>query len=85
MSVDKSPNELKIKYIADNVTSDVNEIKRLIQHKEEQINNNKMLSQGTTPRRFYDLIASLCDLTSGSGDRGTPLVWVTGWWKNYSD
>lgn len=83
--LDKSPNELKIKYIADNVTSDVNEIKKLIQHKEEQINNNKMLSQGTTPRRFYDLVASLCDLVSGSGDRGCPVVWVTNYFKNYSD
>lgn len=83
--LDKSPNELKIKYIADNVTADANEIKKLIKQKEEHINNNKMLAQGTTPRRYYDLIASLCDLTSGSGDRGTPLVWVTGWWKNFSD
>lgn len=83
--LDKSPNELKIKYIADNVTSDEDEIKELIKQKEEKISNNKMLAQGTTPRRYYDLIASLCDLTSGSGDRGTPLVWVQNFFKNYSN
>ena len=83
--LDKSPNEIKIKYIADTVTDDENNMKQLIKGKHDHINKNPMLAQGTTPRRYFDLLASLCDLTSGSGDKGTPVVWVQGYFKNYSD
>lgn len=80
----QSPNEIKIKYIADNVTDNPDEIKTLIKDKSNHINNNKMLAQGTTPRRYCDLLASLCDLTSGSGDKGTPVVLVQNYFKNYA-
>ena len=81
----QSPNEIKIKYIADTVTDDENNMKQLIKDKHDHINKNPMLAQGTTPRRYFDLLASLCDLTSGSGDKGTPVVWVQGYFKNYAD
>lgn len=80
----QSPNEIKIKYIADTLTDDLTNIKNLIKDKETEINNNPIFAQGTTPRRYYDLIASLCDLTSGSGDKGTPVIWIKDYFKNYS-
>ena len=80
----QSPNELKIKYIADEVTDDSENIKTLIEEKNKHIDMNPMLAQGTTPRRYYDLIASLCDLTSGSGDKGTPVIWIKDYFKNYA-
>lgn len=83
--LDKSPNEIKIKYLADTITDDTEKIKNWIKDKHEQINFNPMLAQGTTPRRYYDLLASLCDLTSGSGDKGTPVVLVQNYFKNFSD
>ena len=52
---------------------------------DKDMHTNPMLTQGTTPRRYFDLLASLCDLTSGSGDKGTPVVWVQGYFKNYAD
>lgn len=83
--LDKSPNELKIKYLADTITDDTEKIKNWIKEKEEQINDNPMLAQGTTPRKYYDLLASLCDLTSGSGDKGTPVILIKNYFKNFAD
>lgn len=80
----QSPNEIKIKYIADTLTDSLSDIKNLIKDKETEISNNPILAQGTTPRRYYDLIASLCDLTSGSGDKGTPVIWIKDYFKNYA-
>ena len=85
-----TPNELKLKYISDNKFADLkgdelkSAIKEEIKHKESNL-KGKMLSQGTTPRRLTDLIGSLCDLTSGSGDKGTPVVFVQGYFDNLSD
>lgn len=85
-----SPNELKLKYLSDNKFSDLKgeELNEAI--KKEIIEKNKDLkgtieTQGTTPRRYTDLIGSLCDLTSGSGDKGTPVVLVQNYFKNYAD
>jgi hypothetical protein len=85
-----TPNEIKIKYLADNDFKDLNgeELKKAIS---ESIQNKKsnlvgdMASQGTTPRRLTDLIGSLCDLTSGSGDKGTPVILVQGYFDNFTD
>ncbi len=83
------PNEIKLKYVADNDLSAfsgeeaVAKMKELIAHKQSDLTNN-MLSQGTTPRQLTDLLASLCDLTSGSGDKGTPFILVQNYFKNYS-
>ena len=83
-----TPNELKLKYLADNdfVGLSGEELKKAI---EERIRNKgnlagSMASQGTTPRRLTDLIGSLCDLTSGSGDKGTPIILVQGYFDNYT-
>lgn len=82
-----TPNELKLKYISDNKFADLkgeelkNAIKEEIKKKENDLKGN-MLSQGTTPRRLTDLIGSLCDLTSGSGDKGTPVVFIQGYFDN---
>lgn len=82
-----TPNELKLKYISDNKFADLKgeelkeAIKEEIKKKESNLVGN-MLSQGTTPRRLTDLIGSLCDLTSGSGDKGTPVVFVQGYFDN---
>ena len=83
--LDKSPNEIKIKYIADTITDDTEKIKNWIKDKKQQIDDNPMLAQGTTPRKYYDLLASLCDLTSGSGDKGTPVILVQNYFKNFGD
>ena len=79
-----TPNELKLKYIADNESADEDFIVERIKHKDDNL-TGQMISQGTTPRRYRDLIASLCDLTSGSGDKGTPVVWIKNYFKNYAD
>lgn len=84
-----TPNEIKLKYLADNKIANLNgqeaidAMKKLITEKENNL-VNKAESLGTTPRRITDLVGSLCDLTSGSGDKGTPIVLVTGYFDNYA-
>ncbi len=84
-----TPNELKIKYLADNDFAALSgeelrsAVEESIRHKESDLKGN-MASQGTTPRQLTDLIGSLCDLTSGSGDKGTPVVFIQGYFDNYS-
>lgn len=87
--LDGTPNELKIKYLADNAYSDLSgeALKQAIVEEIKKKDGNlvgKMASEGTTPRRLTDLIGSLCDLTSGSGDKGTPVVYIQGYFDNYS-
>ena len=84
-----TPNELKLKYLADNDFSDLEgeELKAAIKAKIHEKDDNlvgQMASEGTTPRRLTDLIGSLCDLTSGSGDKGTPIIWIQGYFDNYT-
>ncbi|MEE0928229.1 MAG: coenzyme F420-0:L-glutamate ligase [Acutalibacteraceae bacterium] len=84
-----TPNELKLKYLADNDFADLSgdALKEAIKEKIQQKDDNlvgKMASEGTTPRRLTDLIGSLCDLTSGSGDKGTPIVFIQGYFDNYT-
>lgn len=84
------PNELKLKYLADNDFSGLSgeALKAAISERIKQKGSNlvgQMESQGTTPRRLTDLIGSLCDLTSGSGDKGTPIVWIQGYFDNYTN
>ena len=85
-----TPNEIKLKYISDNKYPDLegeellNAIKKEIKTKDKQL-KGKMASQGTTPRRYIDLIGSLADLTSGSGDKGTPVVYIQGYFDNFSN
>ena len=79
-----TPNELKFKFIADNESADEDYIVERIKHKDNDL-SGQMVSQGTTPRMYRDLIASLCDLTSGSGDKGTPVIWIKNYFKNYAD
>jgi len=83
-----TPNELKLKYLADNDFKDLSgdELKKAISESIKAKDGNlvgNMASQGTTPRQLTDLIGSLCDLTSGSGDKGTPVVLVQGYFDNY--
>ena len=84
------PNEVKLKYLADNDFAHLKgeelkeAISEYIRHKGDNLVGD-MASQGTTPRRLTDLIGSLCDLTSGSGDKGTPIVWVQGYFDNYTE
>jgi F420-0:gamma-glutamyl ligase len=85
-----TPNELKLKYLADNDYKDLSgeELKKAISDSIRSKNDNlvgNMASQGTTPRQLTDLIGSLCDLTSGSGDKGTPVVLVQGYFDNYTN
>ena len=85
-----TPNELKLKYLADNDFADLNgeALKEAISQRIKEKNDNlvgDMASQGTTPRQLTDLIGSLCDLTSGSGDKGTPVVLVQGYFDNYTN
>lgn len=85
-----TPNELKLKYLADNDFKDLSgealqkAIEAKIKEKDDNLVGN-MASQGTTPRRLTDLIGSLCDLTSGSGDKGTPIVLVQGYFDNFTN
>lgn len=79
-----SPNELKIKYLTDNENMSTEDIKNAIKDKDNDLKGN-MLSEGTTPRRYSDLVGSLADLTSGSGDKGTPVIWISGYFDNYND
>ena len=84
-----TPNELKLKYLADNDFADLSgdalkaAIKEKIQQKDDDL-YGQMVSEGTTPRQLTDLIGSLCDLTSGSGDKGTPIVYIQGYFDNYT-
>ena len=85
-----TPNELKLKYLADNDFKNLSgaELKEAISKsiKEKQSNLvGNMASQGTTPRQLTDLLGSLCDLTSGSGDKGTPIILIQGYFDNYTD
>ena len=83
------PNEIKLKYLADNEFADLkgeelkNAISEYIKNKNSDLTGN-MASQGTTPRRLTDLIGSLSDLTSGSGDKGTPIIFIQGYFDNYT-
>ena len=85
-----TPNELKLKYLADNDFKDLKgdelkeEIKKEIIKKEQDL-VGKMVSEGTTPRQLTDLLGSLCDLTSGSGDKGTPVIYISGYFDNYAN
>ena len=85
------PNELKLKYLADKEFADLSgeELKNAISEKIKAKDAKKslvgnMVSEGTTPRNLTDLIGSLCDLTSGSGDKGTPIVWIQGYFDTYA-
>ena len=85
-----TPNELKLKYLADNDFADLSgeALREAISQRIKEKNDNlvgDMASQGTTPRQLTDLIGSLCDLTSGSGDKGTPVVLVQGYFDNYTN
>jgi len=90
VGLEGTPNELKLKYLADNDFADLkgdelnDAIKAAIREKDNDLVGN-MASQGTTPRRLTDLIGSLCDLTSGSGDKGTPVILVQGYFDNLTD
>lgn len=83
------PNEIKLKYVADNNIENatgedaVNQMKEIIKKKEADLKNQN-ISLGTTPRRITDLVGSLSDLTSGSGDKGTPVVLITGYFDNFA-
>ena len=85
-----TPNEVKLKYLADNDFKDLsgealkNAVSQRIKEKKSDLVGD-MASQGTTPRRLTDLIGSLCDLTSGSGDKGTPVILVQGYFDNYAN
>lgn len=85
-----TPNELKLKYLADNDYKDLSgdklkdAIKDSIKKKDSDL-KGKMVSEGTTPRQLTDLLGSLCDLTSGSGDKGTPIILVQGYFDNYTN
>lgn len=84
-----TPNELKLKYLADNDFKDLSgselkeAISESIKKKDKDLKGN-MASEGTTPRQLTDLIGSLCDLTSGSGDKGTPVIYIKGYFDNYT-
>ena len=84
-----TPNELKLKYLADNDFADLNgdALKEAISQRIREKGDlaGSMASQGTTPRRLTDLIGSLCDLTSGSGDKGTPIIHIQGYFDNYTN
>ncbi|MDD2215728.1 MAG: coenzyme F420-0:L-glutamate ligase [Eubacteriales bacterium] len=84
-----TPNEVKLKYIADNEFAHLSgdELKEAVSEyirKKDQNPGSNMAAEGTTPRRLTDLIGSLCDLTSGSGDKGTPFVYIQGYFDNYT-
>ncbi len=84
-----TPNEVKLKYLADNEFANLKgdelkaAISEYIKNKDEDLGDS-MVAQGTTPRKLTDLIGSLCDLTSGSGDKGTPFIYIQGYFDNYT-
>ncbi|MDY6062849.1 MAG: coenzyme F420-0:L-glutamate ligase [Erysipelotrichaceae bacterium] len=88
--LDGQPNELKLKYLADNdyknLSADEQKlaIEKAIKAKSDNL-KGQMKTEGTTPRRLTDLLGSLCDLTSGSGDKGTPFIYIKGYFDNYAD
>ena len=90
IGLEGTPNELKLKYLADNDFANLSgkelqeAIKTKISEKDGSSLVGNMAAQGTTPRRLTDLIGSLCDLTSGSGDKGTPIVYIQGYFDNYT-
>ena len=81
-----TPNELKLKYLADNDYKGLSgeELKKAIKDRIKEKDSKVAGQMGTTPRRLTDLIGSLCDLTSGSGDKGTPIIWIQGYFDNYT-
>ena len=84
------PNEIKLKYVSDNKVADLkgDELKEAIKEEIRQKDDNltgQMITEGTTPRVLTDLIGSLCDLTSGSGDKGTPVIFIQGYFDNLSN
>ena len=85
-----TPNEIKLKFVSDNKFPDLHgeelkeAIKNEIRNKDQNL-KGQMITQGTTPRRLTDLIGSLCDLTSGSGDKGTPVVFIQGYFDNLAN
>ncbi len=85
-----TPNEIKLKYVSDNKFASLRgdelkeAIKEEIKHKDKDL-TGQMITQGTTPRRLTDLIGSLCDLTSGSGDKGTPVIFIQGYFDNFAN
>jgi len=84
------PNEVKLKYLADNDFAHLSgaELEKAVSDRiknKSAVREDDMVSQGTTPRRITDLVGSLCDLTSGSGDKGTPIVLIQGYFDNFSD
>ena len=81
-----TPNELKLKYLADNDFKDLkgDALKEAIKNEIAKKDSTVVGQMGTTPRRLTDLIGSLCDLTSGSGDKGTPIIWIQGYFDNYT-
>ena len=85
-----TPNEIKLKYVSDNKFADLRgeelkeKVKEEIRNKDENLKGT-MITQGTTPRRYVDLIGSLCDLTSGSGDKGTPVVFIQGYFDSLAN
>lgn len=85
-----TPNEIKLKYVSDNKFADLkgdelkDAIKEEIRHKDADL-TGQMITEGTTPRKLTDLIGSLCDLTSGSGDKGTPVVFIQGYFDNLAN
>ena len=86
-----TPNELKLKYLADNDFGELKgealqkAISDRIRAKDGASLVGNMVSEGTTPRHLTDLIGSLCDLTSGSGDKGTPIILIQGYFDNYTN
>ena len=84
--LDGTPNELKLKYLADNDFKNLKgeELKQAIKNEIAKKDSTVVGQMGTTPRRLTDLIGSLCDLTSGSGDKGTPIIWIQGYFDNYT-
>jgi len=88
IGLEGTPNELKLKYLADNDFADLsgealrNAISERIRSKKTNLVGD-MTAEGTTPRRLTDLIGSLCDLTSGSGDKGTPVILIQGYFDNF--